>query len=166
MATCDSPPLERKLMKRREFVSNIVAGSLGLIAAPAIVPATAATEIPASRGWRFSSSSIEAELSPTAPGLVSLNIDCLALGKRGANVIEPPAPSSSRYTARASRGSDFLKAEYRLRGQPADVSRFLADCDDRPTDPDDEPLECRQAAGAADLNLRFEPLLLHAAGPV
>jgi hypothetical protein len=106
-------------MKRREFVKNAAAGWVGLLAAPAIVRETAtAADITTDADWHFASASIDMQLSATAPGLVSLNIDSLAMGKRGANVLRPPAPPSSEYTVAHSVGSGIHKAEYRMLGQP------------------------------------------------
>ncbi len=108
-------------MNRRAFVKRIVPGTLGLLASPAILQKTGrAAEISANSGWHFSSPSIDVELSDTAPGLISLNIDGLQLGKRGANVLRPLAAPWSEYTAARSAGSGFLRAEYRVRGQSKD----------------------------------------------
>lgn len=92
-------------MKRREFVKTVVAGSIGSLVA-------------AENGGHFASASLDVQLSAAAPGLVSLNIDGLAMGKRGANVLRPPTPPASEYTVARSEGSGFCRAEYRLPGQP------------------------------------------------
>ncbi|HTV55308.1 MAG TPA: hypothetical protein VMI06_10360 [Terriglobia bacterium] len=104
-------------MNRRDFAKGAVAGSMGLLAASAVAGARAADKH-ANSGWRFSSPSIAAELSDTAPGLVSLNIDGLGLGKRGANVLQPRVSPWGEYTAVLSASSGSLRAEYRSLGQP------------------------------------------------
>lgn len=105
-------------MNRREFVKSTVAGSASLLTASGILPETArAASAQANSAWHFSSPSIEAELSDTAPGLVSLNIDSLGLGKRGPNVLQSRDSPWADYTAVRSAGGGFLKAEYRVRGQ-------------------------------------------------
>jgi hypothetical protein len=79
-----------------------------------------AAGLPTNSEWQFVSPSIDLQLSPTAPGLVSLNIDGLAMGKRGANVLRTPAPAAPEYAVAHSAGSGFHRAEYRMPGQPAD----------------------------------------------
>jgi hypothetical protein len=108
-------------MNRRDFVKSAVAGSMGLLAAPTTIGEGArAAETKAKPGWRFASPSVDAELSDTAPGLISLNIDSLGLGKRGANVLRPRVSPWGEYRAVLSATSGSMRAEYRLLGQPKD----------------------------------------------
>ena len=108
-------------MNRREFVKNAVASSVGLVTARAITRSTArAADISANPGWHYSSPSLDVEVSNTVPGLSSLNIDSLGLGKRGANVMSPIVSPWAEFTAVRYASSGGIKAEYRFRGQSKD----------------------------------------------
>jgi hypothetical protein len=107
-------------MNRREFVRGVV-GAAGLLTVPAIGPGAArAADVVSNLGWRFSSPSLEAELSATGPGLMSLNIDGLGMGKRGNNVLSSHVSPWAEYAAIRSANLGSLKAEYRWRGQSRD----------------------------------------------
>src|SRR5208283_3324582 len=98
-------------MKRREFLRSAAGGSVSWLAAPAILRRTAtAADSDTDADWHFASASIDVQLAATAPGLVSLNIDGLAKGKRGANVLRPPASPSSEYAVVHTAGGGFHKA--------------------------------------------------------
>jgi hypothetical protein len=108
-------------LNRREFVRNTVAGAVSLLAAPAVpLEAAPAAQTFANPRWIFSSPSIDAELSETAPGLISLSVDSLGLRKRGANVLLPASSPWADYMAVCTASSASIKAEYRLRGQSKD----------------------------------------------
>ncbi len=110
-------------MNRREYLRSTIAGAAGLLTVSATRQKSArGADIEAAPGWSLSSPSIDVVLSDTAPGLVSLNIDSLGLGKRGANVLRPVVSPWAEYTAARTLGSGFRKAEYRVRGQPKDSS--------------------------------------------
>ncbi len=67
------------------------------------------------------SPSMQARLSVKQPGLKSLNIDGLGLGKRGANILRTPiASENAEYTVTASPTGGDKKVEYRRAGRPAD----------------------------------------------
>lgn len=120
-------------MNRREFVTQTLLGSAGLLSAQANGRSAAtAAETPANPAWRFSSQSLDAELSPTAPGLVSLNVDGVGLGQRGTNVLRLLTSPWAEYRAVRSTGSGFIKADYRRIGQPtATAAPWAIEINDR-----------------------------------
>jgi hypothetical protein len=67
----------------------------------------------------FVSPSIEARMSPHAPGLDALNVDCLGLGKRGANAIRALATLNTSFTVMVSTVAGGKKVDYRRAGRPA-----------------------------------------------
>jgi hypothetical protein len=73
---------------------------------------------PASDNPHFISPSIEAGMSTRAPGLDALNIDCLGLGKRGANAIRAPATSNADFVATVSTAAGGKRVDYRHAGRP------------------------------------------------
>ncbi len=79
----------------------------------------------------FTSNSIEAHLSPIAPEFVSLNIDGLGEGKRGANVLEPP--SMAGFTVSDVRlGSAAHRIEYRsIDESPTDPPAWAIELSDK-----------------------------------
>jgi hypothetical protein len=101
-------------LKRREFLKTASG-----VAAAALMPRdgfSAGAQEDVDRYLVFTSDSIEARLSPTAPEFVSLNIDGLGKAKRGANIMQPP--SAMGFTiSDAAPGSTAHRIEYRSVGQ-------------------------------------------------
>ena len=69
---------------------------------------------------KFVSPSIEAQASPRTPGLEALDVDCLGLGKRGANAIRPSAATNTNFFATASATAAGKTFAYRRVGQPVE----------------------------------------------
>jgi hypothetical protein len=72
-------------------------------------------------GLRFASESMELALSPTAPEFVSLNVDGLGKGRRGANIVDANAAGAG-FTALRSMSNGWQRVEYRAVGASADKS--------------------------------------------
>lgn len=58
-------------------------------------------------------------MSRSAPGLESLDIDSLGLGKRGVNVIRPPAGTNTDFVVSTNLTAGGTTVDYRLAGQAA-----------------------------------------------
>jgi hypothetical protein len=95
------------MIKRRDFLKNAGATAAILISRS---PLTAQTSS-ADQSIPFSSESMEVQFSPVAPELVSFNIDGLAKGRRGTNILRP-APRTGQYTSTVSESSGVHRIEY------------------------------------------------------
>jgi hypothetical protein len=112
----------QRVIERREFIKTAVAGAAGCVLAPSFFdePSLAEPPSPISEdGFGFTSGSMMVELSKSAPELAELTIDGLGLGKRGANVMQPP--SATGYASSVMPSPKMHRVEYRSAGQrPAD----------------------------------------------
>ena len=102
--------------------------------APTLLDEQAFADAPAAvseDGFRFTSGSMVAELSRTAPEFVALNIDSLGKGKRGANILQPP--SMAGFTASgAALGGRAHRIEYRSIDQsPTDPPVWTVELSDK-----------------------------------
>lgn len=98
------------MLERREFLKNA-----GAVTAATLISRNAlAREIASDtdEALHFVSNSMEVQLSAAAPNFVSLNIDGLGKGRRGANIVGK-SRNDSGYTASPSRTGDAHKVEYR-----------------------------------------------------
>lgn len=89
------------MLRRREFLNTAAAATASAFLCRRSLDAQTAGG--AADGLRFASGSIELELSPSEPRFVSLNIDGLAQGKRGANIIGKTAEATG-YSATHAEG--------------------------------------------------------------
>ncbi|MGB7266808.1 MAG: hypothetical protein WBC92_14935 [Terracidiphilus sp.] len=116
-------------MKRRRFLKTAAE-----VAAAALIPhrgRSAGAEEAADQSLTFTSNSIEAQLSPAAPEFMSLNIDGLGKGKRGANIVEPPGMAGFTASTR-SRGGATHRVEYRSIDQsPTDPPMWTVELSDK-----------------------------------
>jgi len=102
------------MIRRRDFLKTA-----GAAAAAAIVRRDVFADQPAASALHFTSSSIDLELSPTAPRFLSFNIDGLSKGRRGANIIDAQ-PNEGGYKV-AIGGSDATRRmEYRVNDAASD----------------------------------------------
>lgn len=101
------------MSNRRDFLkgSSVLAASAFL----GWLPAAGKAEQTGDRSLMFSSPAMEVELSSTAPVFLSLNIDGLAAGRRGANAIKGN-PADGSYRSASSSSSNHLRVEYRAAG--------------------------------------------------
>lgn len=98
------------MLKRREFLK-----AAGAATAAALVSSHAlATELAGDQDktLHFVSESMELQLSAVAPEFVSLNIDGLGKGRRGANIVDTSAPGEG-FKATSSTRSRIRRVEYR-----------------------------------------------------
>ncbi|HEV2326424.1 MAG TPA: hypothetical protein VGS10_20975 [Terracidiphilus sp.] len=96
------------MLKRRDFLKTAGATAAVLIARR---PLVAQSDV-GHQSIRFSSESMEIELSSAAPTLLSFNIDGLAKGRRGTNIVSP-TPRVGEYTSSVSESSGARRIEYR-----------------------------------------------------
>ena len=101
------------MFERREFLK--IAGAYAL--SSAATGRSFATQADAADAFRFTSPSIQARLSPTAPEFQSLSIDGLKKGRAGANIVGNPA--SGGYHSSASHAGGDLRVEYRVLQAPS-----------------------------------------------
>jgi hypothetical protein len=103
------------MFERREFLKKTASSAALWMLAPTFLEqqsfASGATAI-SDDGFHFSSSSMEVQLSKSAPEFTELNIDCLGLSKRGANVFQT-ASVISGYVPSVSSSSGVHRVEYR-----------------------------------------------------
>jgi len=66
----------------------------------------------------FVSPSLEVRMSPSAPGLVALEVDSLGLGKRGTNVLRTMDATNADFVVTSSAVAGGKEADYRQPGQP------------------------------------------------
>jgi hypothetical protein len=122
------------MIERRSFLKATIVGAAGLMVAPTLLDEQAFADAPAAvseDGFRFTSGSMVAELSRTAPEFVALNIDSLGKGKRGANILQPP--SMAGFTASgAALGGRAHRIEYRSIDQsPTDPPVWTVELSDK-----------------------------------
>jgi hypothetical protein len=104
------------MLKRRDFLKTAGATAAVLLSRRGMAAQAAAD---ASNNLSFSSESMELELSPTAPELLSLNIDGLAKSRRGANIVTA-RKGDGGYSVSASASGGIRRVEYRAEGAGAD----------------------------------------------
>jgi hypothetical protein len=97
------------MTKRREFLKLAGQTTAFMLARPLLRAQAAGTGIPP---FHFASDHMEVGLSPSAPVLLSLNIDGLGKAKRGTNILDAN-PRASGYRASASTSGGALRVEYR-----------------------------------------------------
>ncbi|HVC90490.1 MAG TPA: hypothetical protein VND66_07705 [Acidobacteriaceae bacterium] len=121
------------MIERRDFLKTAIAGAAGWMLAPSLFDEQALADAPATigaDGFRFSTGSMVAELSRSAPEFAELNIDGLGLGKRGANIFQPP--SAEGYTASVASSVEAHRIEYRtLQQNPADEPAWAVELSNR-----------------------------------
>ncbi|MFP5233773.1 MAG: hypothetical protein ACLGQX_14275 [Acidobacteriota bacterium] len=102
------------MLERRKFFKTAGMAAAGVIASRHPLAAQIATRSAPDddTNLHYVSDSIEAQLSASAPAFLSLNIDGLGKGRRGANLLEPLGPMSG-YVASSSRSGSTLRVEYR-----------------------------------------------------
>ncbi len=99
------------MVRRRDFLKTA-----GAVAAAALVHRHAAIAQAANsddESLNFASGSMELQLSPTAPEILSLNIDGLGKGRRGPNMFEAKS-SGGGYKLSTSSDGGVLRVEYRV----------------------------------------------------
>lgn len=96
------------MLKRRDFLKSAGATAAVLMSRRPLI----AQSDTGHQSIRFSSESMEVELSPVAPALLSFNIDGLAKGRRDANIIGP-TPRVGEYTSSISESGGVRRIEYR-----------------------------------------------------
>jgi len=115
-------------LKRREFLKTA-----GGVTAATLMPRhalTAGAPEDADRYLAFTSNTIDAQLSPTAPEFVRLNIDGLGKAKRGANIMQPPSATGFTVSG-AAPGSMAHQIQYRSVGQsPTDPPAWTIELSD------------------------------------
>jgi hypothetical protein len=98
------------LLKRRDFLKT--AGALAA-ATLANRRAAMAQAVNTDDGLHFASGSLELQLSPTAPEILSLNVDGLGKGRRGPNMFNA-SPADGGYKAIVSSSGGIHRVEYRV----------------------------------------------------
>lgn len=96
------------MLKRRDFLKSAGATAAVLISRPPLLAQTNTDN----QSIRFASESMELELSSVAPSLLRFNIDGLARGRRGANIVSP-TPRVGEYTSSVSQSIGVRRIEYR-----------------------------------------------------
>ncbi|MGH9599020.1 MAG: hypothetical protein ACRD27_04105, partial [Terracidiphilus sp.] len=104
------------MLRRRDFLKATGGAAAALLAGQGLAGFAEETDA----GLHFASGSMELALSPTAPEFVSLNVDGLGNGRRGANIVEPGAAGSG-FTARSFMSNGVQRIEYRPAGASADA---------------------------------------------
>jgi hypothetical protein len=99
---------------RRDFM-KVAAGTVAAALVPLNLIADTGED---STALGFTSASMQLQLSSVAPEILSLNIDGLGLGKRGANIMDPKAVGSG-FIARGSSSNETKRIEYRRVTAPA-----------------------------------------------
>ncbi len=97
------------MIKRREFLKAAGQTTALLLARPLLRAQNAGAE---NASFRWNSEHIEVELSRSAPELLSLNIDGLGQGQRGANILNADR-NIGGYQASVVTGGQTLRVEYR-----------------------------------------------------
>lgn len=98
------------MLQRRKFLKSVGAAA----AATALSRNSFGAQAPAGDvALRFSSGSIEAQLSPTAPEFLSLNIDGLGKNRRGASILDTRIGDGG-YKTRITSSGTALHIEYRV----------------------------------------------------
>ncbi len=101
------------MLKRRDFLKT--AGAATTAALLSRHPLIAESAEDNDSGLRFASDSIELQLSASAPEFLSLNIDGLGKGRRGANIVEANGAGAG-YTASSTAADGVRRVEYRMNG--------------------------------------------------
>jgi hypothetical protein len=104
-------------VKRREFLKTAGAATAGALLAGRTVAEDAGGE---DQGLHFVSASMELQLSASAPQFLSLNIDGLGQGRRGANIVGAKSEWGGYRIASSDRGS-VRRVEYRVLEAPEDA---------------------------------------------
>ncbi len=106
------------MLKRREFLK--VAGAS--TAAALVFPNQLIADAPiGDDAFRFTSNSIEMQLSPVAPEFLMLNVDGLGKARRGANILEAKS-NDGGYNSSTSVSSGVRRVEYRANAAPRDAA--------------------------------------------
>jgi hypothetical protein len=105
------------MLKRREFLKVAGQTSALLLARPLLRAQLNGAENPP---FHFASDHMEIELSPTAPEILSLNIDGLGKALRGANILSANR-NDGGYQASAATSAGALRVEYRSAAAPKDT---------------------------------------------
>jgi hypothetical protein len=102
------------MLERRRFVKTASMAAAGVIASrhPLAAQIAARSTVHNDTRLHYVSDSIEAQFSATAPEFLSLHIDGLGKGRRGANILQSLGPMSG-YLVSASRSGSTLRVEYR-----------------------------------------------------
>ena len=100
------------MLQRREFLK--VASAFAI--SSAATRRNAAAQANAADAFRFTSRSIDAQLSPTAPEFLSLSIDGLGKGRRGSNIVANTTAGGFRSSVSNSGGTHRI--EYRVVQSP------------------------------------------------
>ncbi len=116
-------------MKRREFLRTASRATAIFLAGRHAMPAGA--QVGADPPIAFTSNCIDLCLSPIAPEFVSLNIDGLGKGKRGANILQPSSMAGFTVSGVAP-GTVAHRVEYRSIDQsPADPPAWTVELTER-----------------------------------
>jgi hypothetical protein len=97
------------MMKRRNFLKTAGAATAVAFVSRHPLVAEAVADDPA---LHFASDSMELQMSSTAPEFLSLNVDGLGKGKRGANIVLPNRGDGG-YKVSASTSGGVLRVAYR-----------------------------------------------------
>jgi hypothetical protein len=100
------------MLKRRDFLTAFGATAALLISRHPLKAELFAGE---DEAFNFTSNNLELQLSSTAPQFLSLNVDGLGQGRRGANIVNVSNPNAG-YKASSSMSSGTRRVEYRLHG--------------------------------------------------
>lgn len=101
------------MVQRREFLKVAGAFAVAAAARPRQVAAQTIAQTAVPDRIEFTSQSIEAQLSATAPEFLSLNIDGLGKGRRGANIVFGSSPVGGFHSA-VSSSANTQRVEYRV----------------------------------------------------
>lgn len=101
----------RDMFKRRDFLKTTGTAAAGALLGPKLraLPSGQVLAEP----LRFSSPSLDVQLSPTAPVFLSLNVDGLGKSRRGANIVAENSPWAA-YRASTSADGQTHRVDYRV----------------------------------------------------
>ena len=99
------------MLKRRNFLK--VAGAATAAALVSRRPLLAEIAGDKDATYHFASDSMELQLSGSAPEFLSLNVDGLGKGRRGANIVTPPKNGETGYKASTSVSGGVQRVAYR-----------------------------------------------------
>jgi Bacterial alpha-L-rhamnosidase 6 hairpin glycosidase domain len=106
------------MFERRDFLK--IAGAAGAVALISRRVAHAQPAGNADNALHFTSDSIDAQLSPTAPEFLNLTIDGIGKGRRGANMIDTRRGGDAGYKIVAAEHQENQRVEYRVSTAAAD----------------------------------------------
>ncbi len=106
------------MLKRRDFLKT--AGAAVATGLASWHSAAAETADNPDEALHFVSTSMELQLSASAPEFLSLNIDGLGKGRRGANIVDANGTGTNYKTSRSSSGG-VRRVEYRIAGAGSDA---------------------------------------------